>query len=75
MIDDFIVAELLIWALMIALLPVAAAIGLALVRYQADDEVRERLGTKTRPAARKPRTPPAVDHSRHAINLKHRRHA
>ena len=75
MIEDFIAAELVIWALMITLLPVAAAIGLALVKYQADDEVHGRLRSRARTTARKPHALRVLDHSRRAANLKDRQPA
>jgi hypothetical protein len=57
MIENFIIAELMIWAGMIVLLPLAAVAGMVLLKQQARREVEERLRT-TRSAAR-PRGPAA----------------
>jgi hypothetical protein len=54
---DFIIAELMIWAAMIGLLPPMAAVGVVLLKYQARCEVQERLRT-SRPPGR-PRGPSA----------------
>jgi hypothetical protein len=51
MLVDFIIAELMIWAGMIALLPLAAVAGMVLLKQQARCEVEERLRT-IRPVAR-----------------------
>ena len=75
MIEDFIIAELTIWAAMIVLLPVAAAIGIALARYQADREVRERLRTPGRANAKMARTLVPFKDAQPAASLKTRRPA
>ncbi len=49
MLVDFIIAELMIWAGMIALLPLAAVAGMVLLKYQAKCEVEERLRTSRPP--------------------------
>ena len=59
MLVDFIIAELMIWAAMIALLPLATVAGVIVLKYQARCEVEERLRT-SRPTSRSrgPSAPP-----------------